>query len=136
MKAYSQDLRQRVLRAVDQGHNQAEIAKTFAISVATIKRYLKQRREIGHVEPKAIPGRPALIGAALQEGLRAQLEAHPDARLEDHCRLWEEEHGMQVSTASISRAIALLGWTRKKSPWSPANGMKQRGQLGASKFSS
>jgi transposase len=136
MKAYSQDLRQRVLRAVDQGHTQAEMAKTFAISVATIKRYLKQRRETGHVEPKAIPGRPAKKGAALQAGLRAQLEAHPDARLEDHCRLWEEEHGMQVSTASISRAIARLGWTRKKRHWSPANGMKQRGQPGASKLSS
>ncbi|MFL5658370.1 MAG: IS630 transposase-related protein, partial [Ktedonobacteraceae bacterium] len=47
MKAYSQDLRQRVLRAVDAGQTQAEIAKTFAVSVATIKRYLKQRREIG-----------------------------------------------------------------------------------------
>ncbi len=49
MKAYSQDLRQRVLRAVDAGQTQAEIAKTFAVSVATIKRYLKQRRETGHV---------------------------------------------------------------------------------------
>jgi transposase len=117
MKAYSQDLRQRVLRAVDAGHTQTEIAKTFAVSVATIKRYLKQRRETGHVEPKAIPGRPAAIGAVLQEGLRAQLEAHPDIRLEDHCRLWEEEHGMRVSTASISRAITRLGWTRKKRPW-------------------
>ena len=94
MKAYSQDLRQRVLRAADQGHTQAEIAKTFAISVATIKRYLKQRRETGHVQPKAIPGRPAKKGAVLQAGLKAQLEAHPDARLEDHCRLWEEAHGM------------------------------------------
>src|SRR5579859_8291631 len=111
MKAYSQDLRQRVLRAVDAGQSQGEVAKTFAVSVATIKRYLKQRRETGHIEPKAIPGRPALIGAALQAGLRAQLEAHPDVRLEDHCRLWKEEHGMQVSTASISRAIARLGWT-------------------------
>lgn|SRR5512135_3340407 len=116
MKAYSQDLRQRVLRAVEQGHRQAEIAKTFAISVATIKRYLKQRRESGHVLPKAIPGRPAKKGVALQAGLRAQLEAHPDATLEEQCRRWQAEHGTQVSTASISRAIARLGGTRKKRP--------------------
>ena len=63
MKPYSQDLRQRVLRAVHQGTSQAEIAKTFAVSVATIKRYLKQRRETGHDVPKAITGRPAAIGA-------------------------------------------------------------------------
>jgi|SRR6266487_1304454 len=116
MKAYSQDLRQRVLRAVDQGTPQAEIAKTFAISVPTIRRYLKQRRERGHVIPKVIPGRPSIKGAALQAGLRAQLEAHPDARREEHCQMWEEKTGMQVSPASISRARAALGWTRKKRP--------------------
>ena len=114
MKAYSQDLRQRVLRAVDQGHTQAEIAKTFAISVATIKRYLKQRRETGHVEPNAIPGRPARKGAALRAGLREQLETHPDATREEHCQMWEAKHGIKVSPASISRARTALDGTRKK----------------------
>ena len=117
MKAYSQDLRQRVLRAVDAGQRQAEIAKTFTVSVATIKRYLKQRRETGHVQPKAIPGRPAKKGAVLQAHLRAQLEAHPDATREEHCRLFQAEQGIEVSTASISRARAALGWTRKKLGW-------------------
>src|SRR5258708_19143829 len=88
MKAYSQDLRQRVVRAVDAGQSQAEIAKTFAVSVATIKRYLKQRRETGHVLPKAIPGRPAKKGAVLQAHLRAQLGAHPDATRAERWRLF------------------------------------------------
>ena len=133
MKAYSQDLRQRVVRAVDAGQSQAEIAKTFAVSVATIKRYLKQRRESGHVLPKAIPGRPAKKGAVLQAHLRAQLEAHPDATREEHCQLFKAEQGLEVSTASISRARAALGWTRKKRRSWPANKMKERGPPGASK---
>jgi transposase len=116
MKAYSQDLRQRVLRAIDSGESQIKTAETFAVSVPTIKRYLRQRRETGHVLPKAIPGRPARKGAVLQAHLRAQLEAHPDATREEHCRLFQAEHGITVSTASISRARAALGWTRKK-PW-------------------
>ena len=116
MKAYSQDLRQRVLRAVDQGLSQAEIAQTFAISTAAIKRYLKLRRETGHLLPKAIPGRPALKAAALQAGLREQLEANPDATRQQHCQMWFERTGTKVSTASISRARAALGWTRKKRP--------------------
>ncbi len=114
MKAYSQDLRQRVLRAIDAGHSQAEVAKTFAVSVATIKRYLKLRRETGHIEPKAILGRPAKKGAVLQAYLLAQLEAHPDARREEHCQMFETTYGLKVSTASISRARMSLGWTRKK----------------------
>ncbi|HLI89273.1 MAG TPA: IS630 transposase-related protein [Ktedonobacteraceae bacterium] len=114
MKAYSQDLRQRVLRAIDQGKSQAEVAETFAISTATIKRYLKARRESGQVLPRAIPGRPNIKGAALQAGLLEQLEANPDATREQHCQMWEERTGIKVSTASISRARMALGWTRKK----------------------
>ena len=71
-KASSQDWRKWVLKAVDAGHRQAEVAKTFAVWVATIKRSLKQRREAGYVEPKAIPGRPARKGAMVQAHLRAQ----------------------------------------------------------------
>ncbi len=114
MRAYSQDLRRRILHAVNQGKPRAEIIKTFEVSQATIKRYLKLRRETGEVRAKAIPGRPAKKGAALQAGLRSQLEAYPDATLAEHCELWESEHSMQVSTASMSRAIHRLGWTRKK----------------------
>ncbi len=116
MKAYSQDLRQRVLRAIDQGKSQAEVAETFAISTATIKRYLKTRRESGHVLPKPIPGRPSVKGAALQVDLLEQLQANPDATREQHCQMWEASHGITVSPASISRARMALGWTRKKRP--------------------
>jgi transposase len=114
MKAYSQDLRQRVLHAIDTGQSQAVVAKMLSVSVATIKRYLKQRREVGHVLPKTIPGRPRVVGAVLQAHLQAQLEAHPDVTREEHCRLFYEAHGIAVSTASISRARMALGWTRKK----------------------
>lgn len=114
MKAYSQDLRQRVLRAIDQGKTQAEVAATFAISTSSIKRYLKGRRENGHVLPKVIPGRPNVKGAALQAGLIEQLKAHPDATREQHCQMWEAAHGFKVSPASITRARQALNWTRKK----------------------
>jgi transposase len=128
MKPDSQDLRERVVRAVESGMPRAEIVKTFAVSQATIKRYLKQHRETGHVKPKAIPGRPARKGAALQAGLLPQLQAHRDARLEDHCQQWEAEHGVQVSTATMSRAIKRIGWTRKKSRWQPVNAVRRNEQ--------
>jgi len=114
MKAYSQDLRHRVLRAIDQGKSQAEVSETLTISTATIKRYLKARRERGHVLPKPISGRPSIKGAALQAGLLDQLRAHPDATREQHCQIWEARTGTKVSPASISRARMALGWTRKK----------------------
>src|SRR6266550_5228994 len=114
MKAYSEDLRERVLRAVDQGRPRAEIVQLFSVSLATLKRYIKQRRDEGHVKPKAIPGRPPKKRAQLQAGLEARLRAHDDATLEQHCEMWEQAHGESVSRWTMSRAINQLGWTRKK----------------------
>ena len=114
MKAYSQDLRERVLRAVDLDRPRAEVVQLFGVSLATIKRYLKQRREEGHVRPKAIRGRPAKKRAQVEADVLPQLQAHDDATLEQHCAMWEQTHGERVSRWTMSRAIKRLGWTRKK----------------------
>ena len=114
MKAYSQDVRERVLGAVDQGIPRSEVVRVLGVSLATIGRYLKPRREMGHVHPKVIPGRPSKKVTPLQASVQAQLEAFPDATLEQHCQYWEQRHGMQVSRWSMSRAIKGLNWTRKK----------------------
>src|ERR1700692_4814205 len=112
MRAYPQELRQQVLRAVDEGVSRVQIMDLFQVSRATIKRYLKQRRETGTVLPRPIPGRPSRKGSALRMGIQALLEAHPDASQEEYCQWWEAEHGIQVSRASMSRAIHALGWMR------------------------
>jgi transposase len=70
-------MRQQVLRAVDEGISRAEIIERFQVSRATVKLYLKQRRETGNVLPRPIPGRPPRKKAALQKGVQALLEAHP-----------------------------------------------------------
>jgi transposase len=114
MRAYSQDVRQQVLRAVDEGTSRAQIMDLFQVSRATIKRYVKQRRETGTVLPRPIPGRPPKKGVALQMGVQELLEAHPGASQQDYCQWWEAEHGMAVSRASMSRAIHAIGWVRKK----------------------
>ena len=49
-----------------------------------------------------------------RKGPIVQLQAHDDARLEDPCRRWEQTQGVRVSTATMSRAIKRMGWTRKK----------------------
>jgi transposase len=109
MKAYSKDLREHVLKAVDQGYPRAEIVQMFGVSLASIKRYLKQRRESGDLSPRPIPGRPSKKYAALEAGLVAQLQAHPDSSLQAHCQLWEASHGMWVDHTTMSRAIRRVG---------------------------
>lgn len=130
MKAYSTDLRERVVCAVDEGHSREEIIEMLGVSRATIKRYLKQRRETGELVPKSIPGRPATKGGALQADIPTQLEAHRDATIQEHCQIWEAEHGQQVSTATMSRAIHAVGWTRKKRRWWPPSATKRHEKHG------
>jgi transposase len=119
MKPYSKDLRLRVLSAVDAGTPREEVAKTFSVSMPTIKRWLKRRRESGDVEPHPIPGRPPRKGAMLKEWLPEHLQANDDLTLEEHREAFEEHFGEEVSTSTIGRAISALpggGWPVKKSP--------------------
>jgi transposase len=118
MKPYSKDLRSRVLAAVDGGTPREEVARTFSVSMPTIKRWLKRRRETGDVEPRAIPGRPPKKGVMLKEWLPKHLEANDDLTLEEHRQAFEEHFGEEVSTSTVGRAIAGLpdgGWPIKKS---------------------
>jgi transposase len=117
MKPYSKDLRLRVLAALDTGGPREQVAKTFSVSMPTIKRWLKRRRETGDVEPKPIPGRPSRKGTMLQHWLPHQLEANHDLTLQEHREAFEEELGEEVSTSTVGRAIARLpgGWPIKKS---------------------
>lgn len=117
MRAYSKDLRLKVLVAVDRGMPRVEVARIFGISLPSIKRWLKRRRERGYVEPDPIPGPPARKGALLEQWLPNQLETNPDLTLAEHCEAFEEDSGVKVSTATMSRRISRLpgGWPLKKS---------------------
>src|SRR5215210_1347005 len=103
MKAYSKDLRLRVLDAVDQGMPRAEVVRVFQVSLPSIKRWLQRRRETGQVQPSPRPGRSAVKQGPLRAELLPQLEANPDATLDEHCALWERSHQVRVSPATMSR---------------------------------
>jgi len=114
MKAYSQDLRKRVVAAVDAGKPKEEVAELFSVSVPSINRWLRLKQESKTLEPKPIPGRPSVKGQALDVGLVEQLRDHPDATIVEHCQLWEERTLMRVSEATMCRALKRVGWPLKK----------------------
>jgi transposase len=117
MNAYSKDLRLKVLSAIDRGIPRKEVAELFGVSLSTIKRWLKRRRQTGGVETMKIPGRPSVKGKALRQWLPSQLNSNPDLTLAEHCEAFEDESGMEVSEATMSRNIRRLpgGWPLKKS---------------------
>lgn len=127
------DLRLKVLSAADRGVHRKEIVEVFGVSLATIKRWLKRRRETGDVETKPLPGRPSVKGVALREWLPAQLNANLDLTLVEHCEAFEEQRGLRVSTATMSRNIRRLPgeWPLKKSPLRLRSATRKIGHTGA-----
>jgi transposase len=117
MNAYSKDLRLKTLAAIDRGIPRKEVAQLFGVSLSTIKRWLKRRSQTGDVNIHKIPGRPAVKGRALRQWLPGQLKRNPDLTLREHCEAFEDESGVEVSEATMSRNIARIPgrWPLKKS---------------------
>ena len=117
MNAYSKDLRLKALAAIDRGIPRKEVQDLFGLSRSTIKRWLKRRSLTGDVAIHKIPGRPSVKGERLREWLPEPLKSNPELTLKEHCEAFEEQTGVDVSEATMSRQIARLpgGWSLKKS---------------------
>ena len=117
-RAYSLDLRERVVAAVEAGVPRAEIVRLLGVGRSTVRRLLRLREQRGNLAPKA--GRPGpvgvLAGPEAQAVLVAQLAADGDARIEDHRRLWQAAGRPAVSAATMWRAVRALGWRQKSTP--------------------
>jgi transposase len=117
MKPYSLDLRERVVRACDEGRGtRAQIADLFGVSTSWIRRLLQRRRETGGVAAKPHGGgRPRKLGEGQSRQLLALVVEHPDATLgELHQRL-----GAGVHVTTLHRALARVGLTLKKKTCTP-----------------
>ena len=130
MRAYSTDLKERLVRAVADGQPMREAARRFGVAVTTVKRAVVQERETGSLARKPIPGGPRKIGREQEAVLLARLEDAPDATVLEHCAWWAEQYGQQLSEATMWRAIRRLGWTHKKRRWQPANATRRRARRG------
>jgi transposase len=111
---YPADLRERVLAAIDAGLPAAEVSRTFGISRRSLRRWRQWQRERGALATKPRSGRPPKISPAQGPALRAQVAAHADATLAEHCQQWAATTGIRVSLATMSRRLAKLNLPLKK----------------------
>ena len=86
----------------------------FAVSVPTMTRWLRLKRETGSLARRPVPGPVAVKTEALLAALPGRLVEHADATLAEQSAWWRDMSGFEVSTATMSRALTRLGWTRKK----------------------
>jgi len=112
MRPLSQDLRERIVAAVDNHEgSRREIADRFQVDVSCLTRLLQLRRQTGSLDPRPHGGgRQPILDADGLERLRGLVREQPDATLEplrDHLNLGG-------SIMIVWRGLQELGITRKK----------------------
>ena len=115
MKAYSEDLRTKIVEALQRGMNKSEAARTFGVSLSSVKRYAKLASNAQSLAPKKPPGKRLKLDESASRLLEADLTERPTATLYQRCEYLRVIAGVEVSRSTLSRMIGKrLQWSRKK----------------------
>ena len=110
-KPYSYDFRQKVIEAIElDGRKKCEVSEIFNISRNTINLWLNRKEQTGDFLPE--PNRPPGNNHKITDWSKftAFALANGDRTQEQMAQLWEGN----ISKRTISRALAKIGFTRKK----------------------
>ena len=114
MSAYSEDLRRRIVSLVEGGMPKAQAARTFRVSLSSVKRYVDKTQRGRSLAPKKRPGAAPKLDEKAMRLLEEDLRERPFATLRERCEYVGVLTGLWVSRSTMCRAIARLGSTRKK----------------------
>ena len=119
MKAYSEDLRRKIVDAIERGMPKTQAARTFGVGISTVKRYATKAQKGESLEPGKAPGKRPKIDERVGKLLEEDLKERPFATLKERCEYVEAMSGVWVSRSTMCRAIARIGPSRKKGGESP-----------------
>jgi transposase len=122
MNAYSEDLRKKIVEAVERGMPKSQAARVFGVGISSVKRYVATYREGRPLAPKKRPGSKPKLDEGARKLLEANLEEHPEATLPQRCEFLRRVRGVSVSVSTVSRMLRRMGWTRKKDRWARVRG--------------
>ena len=131
-QSYSEDLRTRVLAAVDGGIAARAVAALFRVSVSYVYKALIRRRRTGEVSASTRRGhRPRKLTPVQEAALAAHIAAHPDLTLAALQAWLLAEHGVRLSNGAMWSAVARLGLSFKKRRSAPPSRTGRTSPLGA-----
>jgi transposase len=115
MDAYSEDLRRKIVEAVEQQRmNKSEAARAFGVSLSSVKRYTKAVREGRSLSPGKASGKRALLDEKARRLLEADVKERPFAKLADRREYLQKVAGVSASESTLSRALRKMDFGRKK----------------------
>ena len=131
-QSYSEDLRARVLAAIDGGMAARAAARVFRVSVSYIYKALIRRRRTGQASASTRRGhRPRKLTPKQETALAGHIEAHPDLTLAALQTWLAGEHAVRLSNGAMWSAVARLGLSFKKRHCAPPSRTARTSPLGA-----
>ena len=115
MRAYSSDLRQRLLADCDRGLTTRAAATKYSVSESWVRRLKQRRRQTGETTPRPSVHGPKPSWDAYADRLREAIRQTPDATLSE----LRQQLRLTVALSTLWRAVAALGLSVKKKSRGP-----------------
>jgi transposase len=118
MKAYSEDLRKKVVQAIEQrGMSKSQAARLFGISLSSVKRYSRLASQGESLTPRKGGGRPPIADERTKRLLEEDIRTRPAATVKERCHYLESFAGKTLSEPTLRRLLKRMGFSRKKGLW-------------------
>jgi transposase len=118
MKAYSEDLRKKVVQAIEQrGISKSQAARLFSISLSSVKRYSRLANQGESLAPRKGGGRPPKADETTKRLLEEDIRIRPAATVAERRCFLESFAGRSLSGPTLRRLLKRMGFSRKKGLW-------------------
>jgi transposase len=123
MRAYSEDLRKKIVAAIERGMSKAQAARVFDVSLSSVKRNSRIASRGGTLEPGKSPGRPHKVGEEAKVQLEKDLKERPTATIYQRRLFLEYLTGTTLSDSTVRRLMKRLGFSQKNGRWGRWNAL-------------
>ena len=117
MKPYSEDLRIRIVKAVQDGMSKSGAARLFGVSLSSVKRYARIASRRESLEPRKGGGRPPKTDQTTRKLLEEDVHERPAATIADRCRFLQSTTGKSLSVSTLKRLLKRMGFSQKNGQW-------------------
>lgn len=122
MKAYSEDLRTRIVAAIEGGMSKSEAARIFDVSLSSVKRYARLAACNEPLAPRKGGGRPQKANAAVARMLEEDVNSRPYAAVWERAAFLRSVSGVKLSVSTVGRLLHRLGFSQKNGVWARVSG--------------
>jgi transposase len=117
MRAYSEDLRKKIVTAIERGMSKAQAARTFDVSLSSVKRYSRIASQGESLKPRKSPGRPRKADEKATILLEKDVKERPGATISQRRRFLEHITATTLSDSTVRRLMKRLGFSQKNGQW-------------------